>query len=538
MPIVLNKNHKLDTDGVTPRKCFKFGADALKLVDANTNTTFARIFREDFSLIFQIDESLKSEIIFTECASTGADIKNPANTSWSIINENGYLKVFIHEANQVNSLVYKSVNRIFNTLERKVYSLIWDNTTFELLLYVNSLSESLVLDTSNVNYRTNKNQFTSLNLVTPSVAGWFFQGGGLIFNSYSVKGGDFTSYYDGYVNVKLTQPQLNTIYQDIQDTRPLPPTGTAKILVASDRGASDYDIYQVNGDFTDPILKTGLTPGDMLYPTWGKNLLKDEYIFMHGVEPKVFKENVGIKDMPFFLSTAQSGYSTAWEQVYNNFNSSIGLNDIIDTFGYTSATFTYGKLDSNDKENSIYFASGYTPLPFEPIIQTANSPYLWNGSRKWVESHPTNANKVLLTNRDSDGVNGIWEWNKTTNTLGSLIYGTSFIGNDTEIRHLKYNSDGTKIGFTANTSLGANKHAFICDVDGSNLIDLGANIEFCSFGNLASETDIIILFNRYEFSVTHNASFWRIYSRNLTTNAEVNLSGDVPYNDYSCDWKA
>lgn len=537
MPIVLNKNHKLDTDGVTPRKCFKFGSDDLKLVDANTNTTFARIFRENFTFTFQMDESLKSEIIFTECASTGADVKNPANTSWSIINENGYLKVFIHEANQVNSLVYKSVNRIFNTLERKVYSLIWDNTTFELLLYINSLPESLILDTSNVNYRTNKNQFTSLNLVTPSVAGWFFQGGGLIFNSYPIKGGDFTTYYDSYINVKLTQAQLNTIYQDIQDTRLLPPTGTAKILVASDRGASGYDIYQVNSDFTDEILKSGLTPGDMFYPTWGKNLLKDEYIFIHQTKSKVLKESTGIQEMNVFLSTAQSAYTAFWDQGYTNFNSGLGLNDAIDTFGYSyGSLFTYATLDTNNKENSLYFVYGYTPLPFEPIIQMAY-PYYFSASRKWVESHPINSDILLLSNRDGNGVNGIWEWNKTTNALGILIYGTSFIGNDNEIKHPRYNSNGTKIGFTANTSLGANPHAFICDIDGLNLIDLGANIEFCAFGNLASETDIIILFNRYEFSVTHNASFWRIYSRNLTTNLEVNLSGDVPYNDYSCDWK-
>ncbi len=345
------------------------------------------------------------------------------------------------------------------------------------------------------------------------------------------------------LNLVVILNLINPIFSQNSESQaviPSTPIQTGKILFSSDRnGTGKYEIWQSDEDFTNPVLKQGLSINNMLYPTWGKNLLKDEYIFQDGQLPKVFKESTSIKDMSDFLSTPQSAYSTAWSQSFYNFNASLGLNDIIDTLGYDSysATFTYANLDTENKENSLYYVYGYSPLPFVPLIQSPDIPYYWNSQRKWIESHPTNPDLILVSNVNIFGINSIYEWNKTTNALSTAIYSTEYNAVDSDIKHLRYNSDGTKIGFTANTSLGANPHAFICDIDGTNLIDLGANIEFCAFGNLASEPDIIVLFNRYEFSVTHNASFWRVYSKNLTTDVETNLSGDVAYNDYSCDWK-
>jgi hypothetical protein len=50
--------------------------------------------------------------------------------------------------------------------------------------------------------------------------------------------------------------------------------------------------------------------------------------------------------------------------------------------------------------------------------------------------------------------------------------------------------------------------------------------------------DTEVLLQKYELSLTYATMYYRIYKKNLRTLAEVNMSGDVPYNDYWADWKA
>jgi len=533
----------IKTNNIT-NKAFQFNESDYLEIDSNSNATFyERIFNEDGTLFFMIDSSKKREILYVNKDSTitsDVDVYSPLDCRYAIINENGYLKIFFHENDGIHSLVYKSEKRILKTLRRKLYTLVLDKLTYELLLYVDSILEPLVIDTSNANYRTDKADFTELN---ENSSGFIIGGGGIFFPDLK---GEFIEYLRGYIPSKLDQSDINQIFQKYQDNRDFPLPSIGKILVSSDRNGTGYDIFQVNSDFTDEILKSNLI-GDMFYPTWGKNLLKDDFVFLHQSVPKIFKNEGGIYNIKEFLNkTIQNSYYSNWELFLSTYpldSVSLGLDDVIDTVHYWNG-YSYAKLDTNDISNSMFFPSDFVAKPFTPLFTT--SPFV-PSARKYVDSHPTDSDKVLITNITlSGGNNGICtiaEWDKVNNTLSSEIYTSGFIVNnsnsgfDNQIQNPKYNSDGTKIGFTAYTSFNANPHAFICDSDGDNLIDLGADIEFCSFASLASDTDTIILFNRYEFSDFHQASFWRIYSRNLTTNEEVNLSGDVDYNDYSCDWK-
>jgi hypothetical protein len=644
MGLNYSKSH-IFTVGVR-NACYDTNAtDFLNLYDPLTAGAFRRTFRETNTFQFMVDGSNKSEILYYNGMLVdtripfggGAEVlyTDPTKVNWCIVNRQGYLWIYLHEIDGVHSLVYRTTNRILNTLRRKHMVLQFNLSTSVLTLLVDSLPEALVIDTSSGTFRATAGSFTALQDVAN--AGFLVGGGSAYFPSQK---GDFTLYYDSYIDRILTSLEVNAKYQVLQDTRALPPPGVGKILISSDRGANGYDIYRVNGDFTDPILEVGEAVSALYYPRWSRNPVVDDltYVSAEGSSqfPKVKLGN-NLHYAYDFHSTIQGlGLSIGY---YNGaLSPTLDVDNKIHGIGLGltggSTDTDFWEIDPANSDNSFFYY--YNIVPPTAISHNAGTLLRFAGSS---DSHPINRNKIVVElQSDSFGAR-IVIWDRATNTIDDVLYTDSFVGgNRNTMYQPKFNYNGTRVGFTTYLSYTypgpyMNKTAFVVNYDGSGLVNVGTDVDFlsfCSHGAAADKTyafsrplvspeivtitlngvvlsavpfntnmattlddiktqlltqaavdtvtivgntfrvlakidksldlsiaisgnatvitattttntvgvDTEVLLQKYELSIVYAQYYYRIYKKNLRTLAEVNMSGDVPYNDYWADWKA
>jgi hypothetical protein len=591
-----------------------------------------------------VDETNKSEILYYSGKLVDTRIPfgggteilytDPVNVNWVIVNRQGYLWVYLHEIDGVHSLVYRSTNRILNTWRRNHYALQYNLVTHVLSLFVDSLPEPLIIDTSAGTFRTSAGSFTALQDVGGAVG--FLVGGGSAY--FPTQKGDFTLYYDSYIDRALTQLEINDKYQVIQDTRELPPPGLGKILLSSDRGATGYDIYRVNGDFTDPVIEVADGAPALYYPRWGRNAAVDDLTFVsYEGGPQYPKVKIGTD-----INYAYDFYNPAQGLVLNWYNGALSptldVDGKIHGFGLGNTAggqdTSFWEIDPTNTANSQI--DMYNTPPINAISVFGGNLLRYAGSS---DSHPINRDKLVVeVQHDSFGCR-IVIWDRVTNTIDDVLYTDSFAGgNRNTMYQPKFNFNGTRVGFTTYLSYTypgpyMNKTAFVVNYDGSGLVNVGTDVDFlcfCSHGAAADKTytfsrplvspevvtitlngvvltaipfntdmattlddiktelltqaavdtvtiagntfrvlakidksldlsivisgnvtvitattttntvgvDTEVLLQKYELSLTYATMYYRIYKKNLRTLAEVNMSGDVPYNDYWADWKA
>lgn len=647
MGLNYTKSH-IFTNGLR-NACYEFTTtDFLTLYDPLSAGSFNRAFRETSTFQFMFDESNKNEILYINAVPMdtrpemggAAEVlyTDPTKVNFAIVNRQGYLWIYLHEVDGVHSLVYRSTNRILNTLRRKHYALQFNLSTSVLTLLVDSIPEPLTIDTSAGTFRTSAASFTTLQSV--NLAQFMVGGGSAYFPSQK---GNFTLYYDSYIDRLLTSLEVNAKYQVIQDTRALPPPNIGKILIASDRvPGNGFDIYRVNGDFTDPVIEVADGAAALYYPRWSRNTAVDDLTFVsyegniNNQFPKVKLGN-NLHYAYEFHSTIQ-GYGLSIGAYGGALSPTLDIDNKIHGIGLGltggSQDTDFWEIDPSNSDNSFFYF--YNVIPPTAISHNAGTNLRFAGSS---DSHPINRNKIVVElQHDSFGAR-IVIWDRVTNTIDDVLYTDSFSGgNRNTMYQPKFNFNGTRIGFTTYLSYTypgpyMDKTAFVVNYDGSGLVNVGTDVDFlcfCSHGAAADKTytfsrplvspevvtitlngvvltaipfntdmattlddiktelltqaavdtvtiagntfrvlakidksldlsivisgnatvitattttntvgvDTEVLLQKYELSLTYATMYYRIYKKNLRTLAEVNMSGDVPYNDYWADWKA
>lgn len=505
MGLVYNKSH-IFTLGVR-NACYETNAtDFLNLYDPGTAGAFARTFRETSTFQFMVDETSKNEILYINCMLVDTRIAfgggtevlytDPTKVNWAMVNRQGYLWIYLHEVDGIHSLVYRSTNRILNTLRRKHYALQYNLVTHVLTLLVDSLPEPLTIDTSAGTFRTAANQFTTLQSVANA---GFLVGGGSAY--LPTQKGDFTLYYDSYIDRMLTQTEINEKFQVIQDTRALPPPNIGKILIGSDRGATGYDIYRVNGDFTDPVIEVADGAQALYYPRWSRNTAVDDLTFVsYEGGPYYPKVKLG-SDVHYaydFRNPLQAYVINWWDGAKSP---TLDIDNKIHGFGLGNTNggndMSFWEVDPLNTANSQM--DMYNTAPINAISVFGGNLLRYAGSS---DSHPINRDKLVVQVKHDQFGNRIVIWDRVTNTIDDILYTDSFAdGNRDTMYQPKFNYNGTRVGFTTHLTMTfhpvygypiyQDKTAFVVNYDGSNLVNVGTGVDFlcfCSHGAAADKT--------------------------------------------------
>lgn len=475
------------------RQRFKLSNNSFINMTANANLN--NMFTTDNTLIFRIGELKNNEVIYSKGHPT-----NPAQGSWSIINDNRYLKIILHETNGINSLVFKSTQQIFNTNRRITVAIVFYDATSNVELFVNSLPEVVALDVSQGHYRTNINQFTGLRVTSDNIS--VGRGTGQIY-------GEFGLYYDLCESRTLTQSEINVYYQPLIDSRTLPSVG--KVLFCTDRDYTNFSVttlWEMNDDGTNQIYRDSHTSG-AANPEWS---IANPTDFSYNVS------NIGV----FHRSGTKYTFNNSG--VYHTSHSADGLR------------LYYGNGSSTMK----YLA--FSQLPSYPDNNVGGNLNSYATFR--VVCHPINPDKLLLLRYATYGVSDIIEYSITPQTfitIWSNPYTNNAVGDHlSQIETLKYSKDGTKCGFTvmyrrANNNVLEDRRAYIVDVSpvpGANLQLLGQNYYFGDFSPDGTE---VLLFR--ELSGPGYSNKLHIVRRNLLTNVETQLTTGN-HNNYYVSWKA
>ncbi len=476
------------------RQRFKLSNNSFINMTANSNLN--NMFTTDNTLIFRIGELKNNEVIYSKGHPT-----NPAQGSWSIINENRYLKIILHETNGINSLVFKSSQQIFNTNRRITVAIVFYDATSNVELYVNSLPEVVALDTSQGHYRTNINQFTGLRVTNDNIS--VGRGTGQIY-------GEFGLYYDLCESRTLTQSEINVYYLPLIDSRVLPSVGKVLFVTNRDFSTNNYaTLWQMDDDGNNQVYRDG-TITNTMHPEWSN------------YNPNDFCYNTQTNNLAVFFRNGTK-YTPNTSQVNNVSQSADGLRVYYGHGSGTAKFWIYSQLPTFNNLNVGGFA---------------------NSSMYKVKCHPTNPDKLLLLYYQVFGVTSLIEYNITPGTYNT-IWTNIYTNNDTgdflaQIETFQYSKDGSKIGFTvmyrrANTNQLEDRRAYIVDVTpvpGANVTLLGQNYYFGDFSPDGTE---VILFR--QMSGPGYTNKLHLVRRNLLTNTETQLTTGN-HDNYYASWKA
>lgn len=474
----------------------RFKMESNSYVSLNANANLNNLFNStDACFIFRIGECKDNEVLFSKGHPT-----TPSAGSWSIINENKYLKIILHETNGVNSLVFKTSNQILNNQKRITIGINFYDATNNIEVYVNALPELVTLDTSQGHYRTNINQFTGLRVTTDPVE--VGRGSGQVY-------GEFGLYYDLCLTRVLTQSEHNTYYLPLIDNRVLPTEG--KILFVTDRFISPFPVTEMDESGVNVATKDSYT-SNSVFPSYAKHNNID---FVYNTDNNVVFTYNGVKHLIVDNQSGQnlsSTFNATGSKIYRilNFGVEGRLQELI-TSTLPSATW-----------------ANTNPATTAGIFH--------------VDCHPTDNNKMLIVSNNNDGNQpmGVYELDLTT-FVRTLKFNTGFTDSGVTTKaniypgKPRYSKDGTKIGFSCNYQRTGGTQfdlrAYIMNVDGTGLTLLGNNINFCDF---ITNTKVIL---EKTISGPGYSNKRQLIIRDLTTNKETNITNHNSNNYHAC-WRA
>lgn len=480
------------------------------------NAGINAIWSYDLTFLFQMDNFnsiYDTEILY---AKGKPDVLGAG--SWAILNDNGYLKIILHDADGAHFLVYKSTFPVLRTRIRKVFALVWSVNTGMETIYMDSVPISFAIDTTLSGSLANFSSFTGIRVTTQDIE----YGSDSLANSWafgSPKQAQISVYYDELIpNEKLNQAQVNSIYIEKRDTRVLPDIG--KILFISDRSANGHkSIWQMDefGQDIAPYFDDGTDIDWVNFSRQSSD--RDTFLFYAdgGGLQKIKKAtevayNLGIVS-PANATTHTlffRGASITADGAYAYFPS-LSSNASLPA---SSAIIAKQDLATNAAPSNIEVIPAYEMYP---DINLTGDKIVFIKAQATIYANPqtqlclynitTNTNTVLL--------------NSFTPTNGNNY--------DYTMEHCKFSPNDSKIGFSYKTSLSSDYSVCTINSDGSNFQVLENNAVFCAW---LSEQKI--LFSRY---VTP-ANKWQLFTRDLVTNTYKNLSKDLGVNDTFAAFKA
>lgn len=459
------------------------------------NSNINNMFTVDSVLIFRIGECKLNEVIYSKGHPT-----NPAQGSWSIINENQYLKIILHETNGVNSLVFKSTTQILNTDRRITIGINFFDATSNIELFVNSLPVLCSLDTSQGNYRTNINQFTGLRVTSDDVL--VGRGTGLVY-------GEFGLYYDACETRVLTQSEHNVYYQPLIDARPVVPQG--KIIFGTNRDGNE-NIYEMNEDGTNTLYKVG-TGLPEFYPNYSNSGNGYTYTLNTTTwQGKYVKDDNTVITVPSMHSSSlRCQLNNAGTEIY--YSSDIGGGFL---FKYTIV----GGIETD-------------------LNAVSTSTNLVNWYQVFYDLNPVNNNKILFARLRPSFTNTLIVRDLTTG-IETVIMTTPYTPTSFDNRFInaKFSPDGTKIAFDVyHANDGSDFRIYTCNANGTDLklIQI-SNISNPTYFNSWSPDGTKLLLSKKASGVGYTNRF-QLFTRDLSTNFEKQLTAHNSDNTAG-DWKA
>jgi hypothetical protein len=499
MPINLTKSH------VAGKACFEMTLSSY--VGMASSLEVQQMYMQDSTHSWMYDGFSENECIMRK---GGTDLTNPAGGGYFYANSAGFLEIYLADIDGSHWLAYRSENQILRTTRRKLFTIQYTKLTNIVTLLVDSLPEPLVLLTSDPSFHTDPMNFSGINDAIPDGISW----GRGTSPGFSDSLG--TLYYNAYKSAAMTQGEVNSAYQVWQDTRT--PATQGKVMFSSDRLGNGYDIWHMNPDGTDPLLlKAG--GGDSLNPKYSKSPSTDlDYIYQEGYQQVIY-DNPTNGFTPYVNPCLDGSFSANSDIIY-----------AIHKNASRSGGFLYPSTTGNM----------YYPLTYAPYGNGAH------GNIFSLDAHPTANNKVAVVFfYVADSVFSIAEipinFGSPSGTPVSVLFQLPYTQDfsdtalEPSIFGIKYSKAGNQIGFNAYMDPGyTSLHGYTLDTTGSNLVDLGAGIEFVSFS--PDDTSVLLkkTVNKLVGGVPTDVS--QLFTRNLTTNAEINISNNN-WNDRDGDWK-
>ena len=455
--------------------------------EMTSNSLVNKLFSQNSHFSFQIGECGISEAIFTK-----GHEADPANGSWAIINQNGHLKIILHEQNLVNSLVFLSSSQILNSYYRNLISINWNNTTKSLTVFVNGIEQSITIDTSQPNYRTSTSSFTGLNVTSDPIK---------IGRGSVTPNGTFSIYYDNGEQKILTQPEIADYWNTIKDERGEPELG--RIIFGTSRtGLTTPSLYEMFENGSDPVLKahTSYNVGAVAYSHYEEGSY-DTFGYASNVAYEYGEYYVDGVRRVFTSNTDPNGFGIAFKN-NNSLLYYVGSSGSGDIKVISLTTYTETNLNTNTNYGVRF------------VTTNKVNDYIYNARY----------NTNIIQRTISSGA--------TSETLF-----TAPAGSTNAILALKCSNDGTKLGFTTyrtySSGVGySGVYSAYIDLTTNSIIELGDNIFFECFSPNGNE----FIYSK-QVSGAGYTNKWHLFKRNLITNLETQLTFGNHNNRYA-DWKA
>lgn len=489
MPIT-NNSH------IPGRKAFKCTVNsAARLLQ---QTELNNLFTTDSHLSFMINTTKANEVILAK----GSPV-NAAIGSWAILNEDKYIKIVLSDSATPNFIAFKTTIQVLNSRKRNLFSFNYDVATKTIEFFVNSIPTPMPLVTT-APY-ISKAQFTAIRQTTDDVR--LGRGQGKPFGAFEI-------FYDVCLKEKLNRDQINDYYQTVYDTRILPSIG--KILFHSDRAGSS-ELIQMNEDGTSLVTLDGMgvyrAYGATSYSSNGQSLASSRLYpnnpATNQVMYKIGNGNiitipVSVISYPTFVSFKEST-NTLFVTHYSG-GPGVTNGSHISSYNYQTQILT----------TNIFLEAitnlQHGPVSYDPV----------NNQGAYVKFEP--------------GVRPceIWVRSLTTNTEYKLFSLPYLSGDVPAIYDLRWNKQGTKVGFNAHFEVGNSDYrAAIINADSTDLIFLGyGDTDFCAFSPDGSQ----VLLSRSTTTDTY-ANKYQLIIRNLGDGRETNITNHNSNNLYA-DWKA
>jgi hypothetical protein len=406
---------------------------------------------------------------------------DPNQGTFYIKNDQGYLKIVLHEQNGINSLVYYSDTAILRTNKGKLKSVVFDEVNKTLKLYLDAIEIPITIDTSQPHHRTNISQFTGLKQTNSDIS-----------YGYEITGvdgiGTYTMYYNNLEKKIMTQSEIQVIYDTVKDNTVL---STQKIIHGSKRISAEYNEWVSN--------ELG----------YDKMLLKSSSQIM-----KSLKQN---SDNTKIITARGNNSIDIYDKNGGNLTTYIRPQSTVDC-----ATL------SRDKAVIIYsYTTGSTSVIMGYVISnntqfTLMSP---NQERSQPDQKPDEDKFIFVYNQIGfPSAIYVCNFNPSTFSLTNITTLYTGVFNLTNIadniRQPKYNQAGTKIGFSNKFVNSSSKYNVgIMDSNGGNFQQLTFNSED-TFFHCFSPDGTKILYSKYN---TTQAKY-KLYTQDLNTNEIILLS--------------
>jgi hypothetical protein len=319
--------------------------------------------------------------------------------------------------------------------------------------------------------------------------------------------------YDAYLYMKCrTSIEVNATYNQVKDTTSL--SVQPRILFISDRLAPTLvsSVFSTNDKGDNPVRVTYDAESD-IFP----RILYSSNSAIHGTKMAFTRLGAGA-----VVANSNGGNPvTAIPYTVGNI--------LYPCFSFDGSKIGYVRYDPQIGYSRIYTAT----LNLINNTATSNAQLFADSGTSHVllDFSPNGTYIVGLRTYNSNNFQEIFRINSSgdVSTIISLIY----VNASETVDNVRYNRQGTKIGFSRKVYNGTDyfSQVFIMDADGGNIKQLTGdyiNSVFCSFSPDG---------NNILYSVKPNTGTSQLYTMGVDGRGKVNISGGVQsYSDYQADW--